>query len=150
MRDPRGGRNFEYMGEDPILAGRVTAAIVKGVHRAHVISTVKHFAANSMETNRRVLNSIIDEQPLRESDLLAFEIAVRNANPGAVMCGYNAVNGVHACQNPFLLTDVPRSDWHYTGYVMSDWGAMRDGDASWMSGLDQQSAYLIDGKDWFG
>lgn len=150
VRDPRGGRNFEYEGEDPILAGDIVAGLVNGVQDQHVLSTVKHYALNSIETARHQMNSVIDEQPMRESDLLAVKIAIDKSDPAAVMCGYNRVNGVHDCLNPYLLNTVLRREWRYNGYVMSDWGSVYDGDAAWKAGLDQQSGLPLDREAWFG
>ena len=102
-RDPRTGRNFEYAGEDPLLAGTMVGAAIRGIQDKHVISTVKHFALNDQETNRTLLDARIDMAALRESDLLAFELAIERGQPGAVMCSYNLLGGVHACENPTLL-----------------------------------------------
>ncbi|MEE8659067.1 Beta-glucosidase [Acetobacteraceae bacterium EV16P] len=150
VRDPRGGRNFEYQGEDPILAGIVAASLISGAQDQHVLSTIKHYALNSIETARTKMNSVIDEQSMQESDLLAFKIAIEKSDPASVMCGYNRVNGLHDCQNPYLLENVLRQEWGYHGYVMSDWGAVYDGDAAWKAGLDQQSGLPADSKAWFG
>ncbi|WP_336946514.1 glycoside hydrolase family 3 C-terminal domain-containing protein [Asaia sp. HN010] len=144
VRDPRGGRNFEYMGEDPILAGQVAAAEVQGVQSQHVISTIKHYAVNSYETGRMMSSLDLTIPALQESDLLAFRIAVQEGRPGSIMCAYNKVNGVYACQNPYLLSDVLRGEWGYQGFVMSDWGALSDGEAAVRAGLDQDSAYILD------
>jgi len=150
VRDPRGGRNFEYQGEDPILAGIVAASLISGAQDQHVLSTIKHYALNSIETARTKMNSVIDEQSMQESDLLAFKIAIEKSDPASVMCGYNRVNGLHDCQNPYLLENVLHQEWGYHGYVMSDWGAVYDGDAAWKAGLDQQSGLPADSKAWFG
>ena len=149
-REPRGGRTFEYAGEDPLLAGIITGAQVTGVQSQHVISTVKHFALNDQETGRTVLNVTIDDAAARESDLLAFEIAVERSDPGAVMCAYNRVNGPYACEDPFLLTNVLKTDWKYPGWVLSDWGAVHSTVESANAGLDQESAAGFDAKDYFG
>jgi beta-glucosidase len=140
VRDPRNGRNFEYGGEDPLLAGTIVGAQVRGIQSNHIISTVKHYALNDQETGRMVLNAQIDEAAARESDLLAFEIAIEQGQPGAIMCAYNRVNGVYACENPWLLSQVLKADWHYAGYVMSDWGAVHSTSAAANAGLDQESA----------
>lgn len=138
-RDPRGGRNFEYAGEDPLLAGRIAGATVAGIQSRNVLSTVKHFALNDQESGRSVLDARISEAGARESDLLAFEIALAVGKPGSVMCSYNRVNGDHACQNAWLLNTVLKKDWAYRGWVMSDWGGVHDMHQSVMAGLDQQS-----------
>lgn len=142
-RDPRGGRNFEYLGEDPLLTGVMAGAGVRGTQDQHIVSTVKHFALNDQETGRDVLDARIDEAAARESDLLAFEIAVEQGHPGAVMCGYNRVNGPYACENDTLLNKVLKADWHYPGWVMSDWGAVHTLDSA-LNGLDQQSSAQLD------
>lgn len=138
-RDPRGGRNFEYVGEDPLLAGRIAGATVAGIQSRNVVSTVKHFALNDQESGRSVLDAQISESGARESDLLAFEIAIAKGRPGSVMCSYNRVNGDHACENGWLLNQVLKKDWDYKGWVMSDWGGVHDMRKSILSGLDQQS-----------
>jgi beta-glucosidase len=148
VRDPRGGRNFEYLGEDPLLAGTLVGAQISGVQSNGIISTIKHFAINPLETGRNVHSVNMAEAPLRESDLLAFQLGIEKGKPGAVMCAYNRVNSAFACQNPFLLNDVLRRDWGFKGFVMSDWGAVHSSEAI-VAGLDQQSGEQIDGKRWF-
>ncbi len=148
-RDPRNGRNFEYLGEDPLLAGTMAGEEVRGTQDQHVISTVKHFAINSNETNRQTLNARIARSAARESDLLAFEIAIERGRPGAVMCSYNKVNGAYACGNAWLLNTVLKHDWGYPGWVMSDWGAVHGTDYA-LRGLDQESGDQLDKKVWFG
>ncbi|CAN7206671.1 beta-glucosidase [Phenylobacterium sp. LjRoot225] len=148
VREPRNGRNFEYLGEDPLLAGTLGGHAIRGVQSARIISTIKHFALNAQETGRMVLSANLDEAALRESDLLAFEIGVEIGQPGAVMCAYNQVNGVYACENSFLLNDVLRRDWGYKGFVMSDWGAVHS--PSIRAGLDQQSGTQASDKPYFG
>jgi len=147
-RDPRNGRNFEYLGEDPLLSGRMAGAGVLGTQSAHVISTLKHYALNANETNRTTLDARIDRGALRESDLLAFEIAIERGRPGAIMCAYNAVNGTPACGNAWLLDAVLKRDWRYPGWVMSDWGATH-GVADALAGLDQESGEQQDPVVWF-
>lgn len=138
-RDPRNGRNFEYVGEDPLLAGQIAGMTVAGIQSQHVVSTVKHFALNDQESGRGVLDARISESGARESDLLAFEIAIALGQPGSVMCSYNKVNGDHACENKWLLNDVLKGDWGYRGWVMSDWGGVHDMHKAIAAGLDQQS-----------
>jgi len=151
-RDPRGGRDFEYLGEDPWLAGVMAGQAVRGVQSNHILATVKHYALNAQETGRMVLNAVIGSQAARESDLLAFELAVGLGSPGSVMCSYNEVNGLHSCSSDYLMTEVLKQDWKYPGYVMSDWGAMHAvTDAN--AGLDQESgdiADLLNGGPFFG
>lgn len=147
-RDPRNGRNFEYLGEDPWLAGTLAGAAVRGTQDQHVISTVKHFALNANETNRNTIDARIDKEALRESDLLAFEIAIERGRPGSVMCAYNQVNGDYSCDNDWLLNQVLKRDWGYPGWVMSDWGAVH-GTADAAHGLDQESGEQLDAHVWF-
>ncbi len=138
-RDPRNGRNFEYAGEDPLLAGTTVGSAVAGIQSQHVVSTVKHFAFNDQETGRGVYDVRITEGAARESDLLAFHIAIEKGRPGAVMCAYNKVNGDYSCENEFLLNRVLKGDWKYPGWVMSDWGGVHSLQKAVESGLDQQS-----------
>lgn len=147
-RDPRNGRNFEYVGEDPLLGGVLAGEVVRGIQSEGVLSTVKHFALNGQEHNRQTANSVIGESAARESDLLAFQIAIERGKPGAVMCGYNLANGVHTCQDPWLLDKVLKRDWRYPGFVMSDWGAVHGVEAL-AAGLDQESGAELDEKVWF-
>jgi beta-glucosidase len=149
-REPRNGRNFEYGGEDPLLAGEMVGAQIAGIQSNHIISTLKHFALNDQETDRNQGNAIIDPKAARLSDLLAFEIALEKGDPGSVMCSYNRINGPFACENPWLLTDVLRKDWGFKGYVMSDWGATHSTEAAISAGLDQQSGFPFDRKPYFG
>jgi len=150
LREPRNGRNFEYAGEDPLLAGTIAGAQIAGVQSNHVIDTVKHFALNDQETDRGTGNFDIDGAAFRMSDLLAFELAIERGQPGSAMCAYNLVNGLHACESPFLLTQVLRDEWGWQGYVMSDWGAAHSTAASANAGLDQESGYGLQIAAWFG
>jgi beta-glucosidase len=140
QRDPRNGRNFEYAGEDPLLAGTIVGQAVRGIESQHVVATVKHYAINDLETARNTLTAQIDPKDARESDLLAFEIAIESGHPGSVMCSYNRVNTVYACENDWLLNQVLKHDWKYPGYVMSDWGAVHSAGKAALAGLDQESA----------
>lgn len=148
-RDPWNGRNFEYLGEDPLLAGRMAGAQIKGVQSNRIVSTIKHFALNSQETGRFVLDARIDPAALRMSDLLAFQIAIEIGNPGSVMCAYNQINGDWACENKTLLTDVLQRDWGYRGWVMSDWGAVHSTAKAANAGLDQESGQELDKRIFF-
>ncbi|WP_426342603.1 glycoside hydrolase family 3 C-terminal domain-containing protein [Pseudoduganella sp. S-14] len=150
MRDPRNGRNFEYGGEDPLLAGKMVGAQIKGIQSQRVVSTLKHFALNDQETGRTTLDVKIDDQSARMSDLLALQIAKEEGNPGAVMCSYNRVNGVYACESNYLLTEVLKKDWGFKGWVMSDWGATHSTIPAANAGLDQQSGMPFDLADYFG
>ncbi|MDE1152562.1 MAG: glycoside hydrolase family 3 C-terminal domain-containing protein [Micavibrio sp.] len=147
-RDPRNGRNFEYLGEDPLLAGTLAGQSIKGIQDQNVVSTVKHLSINDQETNRQWANSVIDEAAHRESDLLAFELAIEGGKPGSVMCAYNRVNGPYACDSQHLLTKVLKQDWKFPGWVMSDWGAVYSENYA-LAGLDQQSGEQLDEKVWF-
>lgn len=149
VREPRNGRNFEYAGEDPLLAGTIVGEEVRGVQSQHVISTTKHFVLNDQETGRGVLNARIDEAALRESDLLAFEIAIERGSPGAVMCAYNRINDKYACESSDLLTRVLKHDWQYPGWIMSDWGATHSTEMAAISGLDQEAGLEYDGRSYF-
>jgi beta-glucosidase len=146
-RDPRNGRNFEYYGEDPLLAGTMAAAAVDGIQGEGVISTLKHFCLNANETNRHWLDAVIDPAAHRESDLLAFQIAVERAHPGSIMGAYNKVNGTYAGGSADLLLDVLKGDWGYPGWVMSDWGATPEWEFA-LHGLDQESGLQIDALLW--
>ncbi len=140
-REPRNGRNFEYAGEDPLLAGVMAGEQIAGVQSNDIISTSKHFAVNDQETDRGRSNSVLDEASMRMSDLLAFQIAHEIGDPGSVMCAYNRVNGPYSCEHPFLLTQVLRKEWGWPGYVMSDWGAVHSTADAANSGTDQESGY---------
>jgi len=150
MRDPRNGRNFEYAGEDPLLAGSMVGQAIKGIESNHVISTLKHFALNDQETGRNELDARIDKAAFRMSDLLAMELALEQSDAGSVMCSYNRVNGPYACENSYLLNDVLKRDWGFKGYVMSDWGATHSTVAAANNGLDQQSGHEFDKSPYFG
>ncbi len=146
-RELRNGRNFEYLGEDPLLAGTMVAQQIAGIQTYPVASTIKHYTLNPQESGRFVYDARISESALRESDLLAFEIGIRHGRPASIMCAYNKVNGTHACENDFLLASVLKGDWRYPGWVMSDWGAVHSLKPSVTAGLDQQSPQ---DKDYFG
>lgn len=149
-RDPWNGRNFEYLGEDPLLAGTMAGEAIAGVQSNRIVSTVKHYALNAQETGRMVLDARIGEAALRESDLLAFQIAIERGRPGSVMCAYNQVNGDHACESEFLLERVLRKDWGYGGWVMSDWGALHSTEKGALAGMDQESGQELDTQVFFG
>ena len=135
-RSPLCGRNFEYFSEDPYLAGRMAAAMIRGVQSRNVGTSIKHFALNSQEHRRMSSSSDADERTIREIYFPAFEAAVKEAKPWTVMCSYNRINGVYASENPWLLTDVLRKEWGFDGYVVSDLGAVSDRVAGVAAGLD--------------
>jgi beta-glucosidase len=145
-REPRNGRTFEYQGEDPLLAGTLAGNLAKGVQSEHVIGDLKHYAVNDQESGRNAVNANIDKRSMRESDLLAFEIALKISDAGAVMCSYNRVNGDFACENTYLLTDVLKKDFHFPGFVVSDWGGTHSTAKASHAGLDQEQP----GKNFFG
>ena len=148
-REPRNGRNFEYTGEDPLLAGTMAGALIDGIQSNDIISTIKHYAVNDSETQRTTLDVTISAQAMRQSDLLAFEFAIEKGSPGSVMCSYNLINGRWGCENDYLLNKVLKGDWGFKGFVMSDWGAVHStGSAN--DGLDQFTGFCCEGdKPWF-
>lgn len=148
-REPRNGRNFEYLGEDPLLAGTLAGETIRAIQDQHVMSTVKHYALNAQESQQSTIGVNISEAAARQSDLLAFEIAIDRGNPGAVMCAYNHFNGPFACGSDFLLNKVLKRDWHYPGFVMSDWGA-NHATADALAGLDRESGEEFDSQIFFG
>ena len=135
-REPRDGRIFEYMGEDPLLAGTLAGQILKAIKAQHVITDVKHYVVNDQEAGRFFVNSVIDKRSMRESDLLAFEITLRESNPGAVMCAYNKINGVYACEDDYTLNDVLKKELGFKGFVIADWGATHSTIKAALAGLD--------------
>ena len=145
-REPRNGRTFEYQGEDPILAGTLVGNRMKCEQAQHVLGDIKHYAVNDQESGRNEVNSIISKRALRESDLFAFQIGIAIANPSAVMCSYNAVNGDFACENKYLLTDVLKKEWNFPGFVVSDWGGTHSTVKASAAGLDNEQPL----DDFFG
>ncbi len=137
-REPRDGRTFEYAGEDPLLAGTIVGNLMKCEQAQHVIGDIKHYAMNDQETGRNFVNAIISKRALQESDLLAFHIAISIANPGAVMCSYNRINGDYGCENSYTLRDVLKNDWGFKGFVISDWGGTHSTEKASAAGLDQE------------
>lgn len=137
-REPRNGRTFEYMGEDPILAGTMVGNRIKCEGAQHVISDIKHYALNDQESGRSEVDVKISKRAARESDLLAFEIGIEIGQPGAVMCSYNLLDGVYACQNKYLLKELLKGEWKFPNFVVSDWGATHSTIASSAAGLDNE------------
>ncbi|HEV3305820.1 MAG TPA: glycoside hydrolase family 3 C-terminal domain-containing protein [Candidatus Sulfotelmatobacter sp.] len=137
-REPRNGRTFEYMGEDPVLAGKMVGQLMKGEQAQHVIGDIKHYAMNDQESGRNAVNVTIDKRSMRESDLLAFEIGLHESDIAAVMCAYNRVNGDFACENKYLLTDVLKKDWNFKGFVVSDWQGTHSTAKASAAGLDHE------------
>ena len=149
-RDSRGGRDFEYAGEDPMLTGAIVGAEIAGIERKAIVSTLKHFALNAQENGRVVLDARLGEAAARESDLLAFELALERGRPGAVMTSYNRVDGTFASQNAHLVGDILKRDWGFDGWVMSDWGGTHATEAAANAGLDQESGVELDDETFFG
>jgi beta-glucosidase len=137
-REPRNGRTFEYLGEDPILAGTLVSRLIQGTASQHVISDIKHYALNDQESGRTAVNITVSKRAARESDLLAFEIGVTQGHPAAVMCSYNRVNGDYACENKYLLNDVLKKDLQFPGFVLSDWGGTHSAEKASAAGLDNE------------
>lgn len=146
VREPRNGRIFEYKGEDPLLAGTLAGSELKAEKALHLITDLKHYAVNDQDAGRIVVNSIIDKRAMRESDLLAFQIALGNSGAGAIMCSYNKINGTYACENDYTLTDVLKKDFGFKGFVVSDWGGTQSTVKAAMAGLDIE----MPGNDSFG
>jgi beta-glucosidase len=145
-REPRNGRNFEYAGEDPLLAGTMVGHLMKCEQEQHVIGDLKHYVMNDQETGRGFVNVVISQKAMQESDLLAFHIALSISNAGAVMCSYNRINGDYACENTYVLRDVLKKEWGFKGFVLSDWGGTHSTEKAFAAGLDQEQPMA----DFFG
>jgi beta-glucosidase len=137
-REPRNGRTFEYLGEDPILAGTLVGSLIQGTQSQHVIGDIKHYAFNDQESGRGTVNVNISKRAGRETDLLAFEIGIMKGHPAAVMCSYNRVNGDYSCENKYLLTDVLKKSFQFPGFVLSDWGGTHSTVKASAAGLDNE------------
>ena len=147
-REPRNGRTFEYLGEDPVLAGKMVGSVMKGLQAQHVLGDIKHYALNDQESGRNAVNITIDKRAARESDLLAFEIGLQESDVAAVMCSYNRMDGDYACENKYLLTDVLKKDWKFKGFVLSDWGGTHSTEKASAAGLDhEQPGWIFYGDD---
>ncbi len=135
-RDPRCGRNFEYISEDPYVSGKMAAGLIRGLQMNGTSASLKHFACNQQENSRFNSDSVLDERTLREIYLTGFEIAVKESKPGTVMCSYPKINGIHASDHKELLTDILRTEWGFNGMVVTDWGAMNDRIEGFRAGCD--------------
>ena len=135
-RVPQNGRNFEYFGEDPYLAARLVVPEIKAIEAQGIIAEVKHYAANNQEADRKTINEIIDERTLREIYLPAFEAAIKEGMPGAIMCAYPSVNGQFGCENTHMLKDILRGEWAFKGFVQSDYTATHTVIPAALAGLD--------------
>jgi len=140
-REPRNGRTFEYMGEDPVLAGTLVGNRMKCEQAQNILGDMKHYAVNDQESGRNEVNAVISKRAIRETDLLAFQIGIDIAKPGAVMCSYNAVNGDFACENKYLLTDVLKKEWNFKGFVVSDWAGTHSTVKASSAGLDNEQPF---------
>lgn len=138
IREPRNGRNFEYASEDPVLAGHMVGQLAMGVQSNQIMGDIKHYVMNDQETGRNTLSAEISDKVMQETDLLAFQIAIRMAKPAGVMCSYNRINGTYACENRYTLTDVLKDDWGFKGFVLSDWSGTHSTVQAAMAGLDMQ------------
>jgi beta-glucosidase len=138
VRDPRNGRNFETWGEDPILTGRMLGRALKATQEQGVVGNINRYGVESQEHGRLVYSSTMERRVMRQTDLLAFEIAIRESAVGTVMCAYSRLNGDYCCENSYLLNDLLKKKWGYQGWVMSDWGAVHSTVKSALAGLDQE------------
>ena len=144
-RTPLNGRNFEYMGEDPYLAGRMVVPYVQGVQQNGVAACGKHYALNNQEVNRHTTNVIVDDRALYEIYLPAFKAAVQEGKAWSIMGAYNLYKGQHACHNQYLLNDILKGEWGFDGVVVSDWGGVHDTDQAITNGLDMEFGSWTDG-----
>jgi beta-glucosidase len=136
QRSPLGGRGFESIGEDPVLAGEGAAALVRGIQATGVQATAKHYVGNDQEHKRNAVQSIVTDRALREIYALAFQICIRDSSPAAIMTGYNGINGTYCSESPGLLADLLRGEWGWEGLVMSDWYGTYSTTAAALAGLD--------------
>jgi len=143
IREPRNGRNFEYASEDPLLSGIMVGNLAAGVQSNQIMGDIKHYVLNDQETGRNSLNAILDKRSLQETDLLAFQIAIKLAKPAGVMCSYNRVNGDFACENDYTLNHVLKQDWGFKGFVLSDWDGTHSTTKAALAGLDMEQPGII-------
>src|SRR5260370_30710842 len=143
-RAPQGGRNFEYLGEDPFLSGTMAVQEIQALQAHGVVAMAKHFVVNDQETNRFTINEIIDDRVLHEIYLLPFEMAVKDGDVASAMCSYNSVNGPHACEDTQTLTDILRTQWGFTGYVQSDFGRSEEHTSELQSHLNLVCRLLLE------
>jgi len=146
MREPRNGRNFEYAGEDPLLAGTEVGNLIAGVQSNQIIGDVKHYALNDQETNRNTVDVLLDHRSMRETDLLAFQIAIAIGHPLGTMCSYNRIQGDYACENDYTLNHVLKHDFGFKGFVLSDWEGTHSTVKAALAGLDMEEP----GDTYFG
>lgn len=147
-RTPLNGRNFEYMGEDPFLVGKIVAPYIRGVQDNGVAACVKHYALNNQEKDRDHVDVIVDDRTLHEIYLPAFKAAVSDGGAWAIMPGYNKFNGDHACENKTLLLDILKGDWNFDGVAISDWGAVHNTEKVASNGLDMEFGSWTNGLNW--
>ncbi len=149
VRTPLCGRNFEYMSEDPYLAGKIAAAEIKGVQSKDVAVCVKHFALNNQEKERMSVDVRIDDRTLHELYLPAFKMAIEEGGAYSVMCSYNKINGLYASENPILLSDILKNGWKYDGAVISDWGAVHSTAEAALAGTDLEMSVTNNFDEYF-
>ncbi len=146
-RAPLCGRNFEYFSEDPYLTGEIAKSHIAGVQSQGVGTSLKHYAVNNQEYRRMTIDAVVDERALREIYLPGYEIAVQGAQPWTVMCAYNKINGVYACENGYLMTDILKDEWGHKGLVVTDWGAMNERVAALQAGTELEMPGTKNGND---
>lgn len=146
-RSPLCGRNFEYFSEDPYLTGEIAKSHIDGVQSQGIGTSLKHYAVNNQEYRRMTIDAVVDERALREIYLPGYEIAVKGAQPWTVMCAYNKINGVYACENAYLMTDILKDEWGHEGLVVTDWGAMNERVAGLKAGVELEMPGTRNGND---